>query len=80
MAMQTLDAVFENGLFRPLTSLDIAIPEGKQVRLVVEPIEPSSDVLGLAMQVYDGLSEEQIDEIEQIVLNRREFFKDRVLP
>jgi len=31
----------------------------------------------LATQVYDGLSEEEIREIEAIALNREEFFGDR---
>ena len=38
-------------------------------------IEPES--LKLATCVYDGLSEEDIDEIEQIVLNRSNFFDIR---
>lgn len=77
MTTKALDAVFENGVFRPLTPVDIAIPEGQRVRLVVETIEPSVDVLSLATHVYDGLSEEQIEEIEQIVLDRDSFFKGR---
>jgi hypothetical protein len=36
--------------------------------------------LELAMHVYDGLSEEQIDELEKIILDRRNFFGDRALP
>lgn len=79
MVTQTLDAVFENGVFRPLTPLNIAIPEGQQVRLVVEAIESPAEALALAIQVYDGLSEKQIDEIEQIILKRRNFFGDRML-
>ena len=37
--------------------------------------EPES--LKLATRVYDGLFEEDIDEIEQIVLNRSNFFGTR---
>ena len=80
MTVQTLEAVFENGVFRPLNTRDIAIPEGQQVRLIVEAVEAPSESLALATQVYDGLSEEQIEEIEKIILNRRPFFADRVLP
>ena len=79
MATRTFDAVFENGVFRPLSILDVAIPEGQPVRLVVETSEPPKDMLALATHVYDGLSEEQIEEIEKIILNRRAFFGDRSL-
>ena len=37
--------------------------------------EPES--LKLATRVYDGLSDEDIDEIEQIALNRSNFFGTR---
>ena len=35
------------------------------------------DVLTLAGQVYEGLSEEDIDDVERISLDRRGFFGDR---
>jgi len=74
---QTLNAIFENGVFRPLTAENIPIPEGQKVWLVVEPIEPTGDALGLATQVYHDLSEQQIEEIEQVILNRHDFFMGR---
>ncbi len=76
---QTLEAVFENGIFRPLTTVNLSIHEGQPVRLVVEPIEDTTDALKLAQQVYAGLTQPQIDEIEQIALNRKDFFGDRTL-
>jgi predicted DNA-binding antitoxin AbrB/MazE fold protein len=80
MTTQTFDAVFEKGIFRPLESNNITIPEGQRVRLVVEKMETPANPLELAMHVYDGLSEEQIDELEKIILDRRNFFGDRALP
>jgi predicted DNA-binding antitoxin AbrB/MazE fold protein len=77
MIKQTFDAVFENGVFRPLAPLDVPISEGQQVRLVMEAPESPEEILELAMHIYDNLSEEQIEEIEQIILNRRNFFGDR---
>ncbi|MGK7903608.1 MAG: antitoxin family protein [Hormoscilla sp.] len=73
---QTINALYEKGVFRPLENL--AISEGTQVRLTVETSmdEPqscpiaSTDLLELAARVYQGLSEEEIDAIEQIILNR----------
>lgn len=74
---QILDAVYENGVFRPLQHPEI--PEGKQVRLVVETgteLAPD-DMLELAAQVYQGLSEQDIDEVEEVALDRRHFFVER---
>ena len=34
----------------------------------------ADEILALATQVYEGLSEEEIDEIERIILDRRDFF------
>ena len=74
---QTLDAVYENGVFRPLKRPKIS--EGQQVRLVVETPSKESpeDLLELAAQVYQGLSDKQIDEIEGIALDRHDFFGDK---
>lgn len=77
MIKQTFGAVFENGVSRPLAPLDVPISEGQQVRLVTEAPESPEEILELVMHIYDNLSEEQIEEIEQIILNRRDFFGDR---
>lgn len=67
---QTLDAIYENGVFRPLKSPKIS--EGQKVKLTVETnlVSSPDDMLELAAQVYQGLSAEQIDEIEKIALAR----------
>lgn len=71
---QTLEAVYENGVFKPLKPPEIA--NGQQVRLMIEPLFQSSpdDLLELAAQVYQGFSEKELDEIESMSLNRRNFF------
>ena len=75
---QTLDAIFENGTFRPLSNAPLPLSPGQRVRLIVEtPVEAGADVIELAAQVYEGLSDDQVDEIEQIILDRRDFFQDR---
>ena len=71
MSEPTCEAVFENGVFRPLERLPVALIEGQLVRLVVELEQPQTDALSLIGQVYQGLSEEEISEIERIALNRR---------
>ena len=74
---QTLEAIYENGVFRPLKSLKLS--EGQQVWLMVETnLEGTPEaMLNLAAQVYQGLATEQVDEIEQIALNRRNFFGEK---
>ena len=73
---QTCDAVYENGLFRPLAPTPEGLSEGQRVRLVVEAKTPD-DILALAAKVYEGLSPEDIDEIERIALDRSNFFSGR---
>ena len=51
--------------------------EGQQVRLVVETEEPT-DVLSIAGAVFDGLSEEDVNDVEQIALKRDDFFNPLV--
>ena len=77
MPKETLEAIYENGVFRPLKLPKIT--EGQQVRLIVEETSRmrTEDILNLAAQVYQGLSEEEIAEIEKIALDRRNFFGDR---
>lgn len=65
MATETIEAVYEHGSFRPIGPVDISLTEGQKVRLMVEAIEKPDDILTLAAQVYDGLSNEQIDSIER---------------
>jgi predicted DNA-binding antitoxin AbrB/MazE fold protein len=68
---QAVNAVYERGVFRLLEEPDVRLSEGQQVRL---RIEMPDDILELAAEVYDGLSEEQVAEVERIALDRREFF------
>lgn len=73
--IQTVEAIFEHGVFRVLNASDLPLSEGQQVRLIIEtPTENSAELLDLAAQVYEGLSSRDIDEIERIALERGDFF------
>lgn len=75
--MQTLKAIYENGVFRPLEKPELA--EGQSVQLIVETtasLNPQ-EMLQLAAKVYEGLSETDVKEIEEIALTRDHFFSDR---
>lgn len=68
-----IDAIYENGAFRPIQQDAVAVADGQRVRITVDDqCEP--EALRLAMNVYDGLSDKDIDEIEQIAFDRDNFF------
>lgn len=71
----TVDAVFQNGVFKPVRRPDLT--EGERVRITVETLgqDKPADVLQLAANVYKGLSSEDIDEIEEMA-RERVFFTD----
>ncbi len=73
---QTVDAVFENGTFRLLDVPATPLMEGQHVRLTIEAEVAPEDILALAGEVYEGLSPSEINEVEQIVLDRRRFFDE----
>ncbi len=77
MTTETIEAVYEQGGFRPIAPVDLKLEEGQKVRIVVEPMEKPGDILALATQVYEGLSNDQIDSIEQHTQRRKNFFEDR---
>ena len=77
MATETIEAVYEHGGFRPIAPVGMDLAEGQKVRLVVEPIDKPDDILALAAQVYEDLSEVQIDNIERHARRREDFFGER---
>lgn len=75
---QTIEAVYEQGVFKPLQPVELA--EGQKVMLSVEPEKrrlAPDEMLALAHKVYEGLSEEDIAEIEAIALDRSNFLRKR---
>ena len=72
---QTLDAVFKDGSFKPLNNGSLPFAEGQRVKLTVEtPVETQDDLIELAAQVYDGLTEEEVNEVERLALDSGKFF------
>ena len=71
-----IDAIYENGTFRPLRRDAVPIADGRRVLITVDD-ESEPEALRLAMSVYDGLSAKDIDEVEQISLDRDNFFGTR---
>ena len=73
---QTIDAIFENGVLRPLQKIDI--PEHQRVSITIDTSKKHApeEILHLADQVFSGLTKEEIAEIEEIALNRSHFFRE----
>jgi predicted DNA-binding antitoxin AbrB/MazE fold protein len=76
MTVKVVEAVYEKGIFRIKFPKELSLSEGQEVILTVETPE-EEDPLSLLTGVYDGLSEQEIEEIEGVVLDRSPFFKDR---
>ena len=77
---QTIEAIYQNGMFKPLNPVSEEIEEGETVEITIKDKRLSPDeMLELAGKVYEGLSNEDIEEIERIALDRSNFFGDRKL-
>ena len=75
-----MKAIYENGIFKPLKPVSEGFSEGEEVVIDVKSKEDNaSQIMKLAENFYEGLSEEDIDEIEAIALDRSNFFGDREL-
>ncbi len=75
---QKIEAIYQNGMFKPITPVAAEIMEGETVEIIIEDKKLSpAEMLKLAGKVYEGLSDDDIDEIEKIALDRSNFFGDR---
>jgi predicted DNA-binding antitoxin AbrB/MazE fold protein len=75
---KNIPAVYEQGVFRPLEPVELE--EGQSVTLAIDPgkrkLEPDQ-MLALARKVYAGLTQEQVEQVEAIALDRSQFFSER---
>jgi predicted DNA-binding antitoxin AbrB/MazE fold protein len=74
MNIETVEAVYEKGVFRLVSPVDFELADGRAVRLVVEPIPSSDEILAMASEVYQGLTSDEIDAIEKHTCRRDDFF------
>jgi len=77
MTTETVEAVYEHGGFRLVAPPELELAEGQKVRLVVEPIQQPGDILALAARVYEGLTGDEIDAIEDHCRRTEDFFRDK---
>jgi predicted DNA-binding antitoxin AbrB/MazE fold protein len=71
-----IEAVYEHGAFKPLEPVEL--PEGQRVTLSVEPMALTAAEAEAQLQawqrVYEGLSEDEVREVEAVALDRSRFF------
>ena len=76
---QTIDAVFEKGVFRP--KKPVSLKEGEEVRITLAPKgmtpEEAEEHMRGWHKVFEGLSDEEIDEISNVRESRKTFFRER---
>ncbi|HXU32915.1 MAG TPA: antitoxin AF2212-like protein [Thermoanaerobaculia bacterium] len=68
-----LTAIYENGVFRPLEDPGLDEHQQVTVEILAEPETSPDDALAAWQRVYEGLSDDQIQEIEEIALDRSHF-------
>jgi len=70
---RTLEAIYENGVLRPLEDPGLS-PNQRVVLELHDPgFQGSDSELEAWHQVYAGLSEDQVSEVERIALDRQHF-------
>jgi predicted DNA-binding antitoxin AbrB/MazE fold protein len=76
---ELIEAVYEQGAFKPLEPVEL--PEGQRVTLSVEPRALTPDEAEAQLRawhtVYEGLSEEDISDVEAMALDRSNFMRHR---
>jgi predicted DNA-binding antitoxin AbrB/MazE fold protein len=73
-----LEAIYENGVFRPLESLKLAEHQRVTITIQLPPVENPDEELRSWHQVYAGLSDPDVLEIESIALDRSHFMTQEI--
>ncbi len=70
--MQEIKTIYQNGAFYPLQPDDVTASNGDRVTIIIQS-ESLPEPLRLATRVYAGLSPQEIDSMEQVMLDRTSF-------
>lgn len=73
---QTIKARYHDGVLQPLEPLALADEAEVQVTVDTEVSVSADEVLRRAARVYQGLTSDQVTEVETIALDRRQFFRE----
>lgn len=72
---RVIDAIYEQGMLKPLEALDLV--EHQRVRLTIHELgeESPDEQLDAWQGVYDGLTDEEIVQIEAVAFDRTHFLR-----
>jgi predicted DNA-binding antitoxin AbrB/MazE fold protein len=73
---QTIKARYHDGVLLPLEPLALADEAEVQVTVDTTAAVSADEILRRATRVYQGLTTDQIAEVETIALDRRQFFRE----
>lgn len=73
---QTVKARYHDGILQPLEPLALADETEVQVTVETTAAVGADEILQRAARVYQGLTPEQIAQIETLALDRRRFFRE----
>ena len=70
---RTVSAVYEDGVLKPLEALDLPEHQRVEITIAVPPTESADEAFAAWSAVYDGLSSDDLAEVERIALDRSRF-------
>ncbi|BFU91663.1 MAG: hypothetical protein NTAFB01_28500 [Nitrospira sp.] len=73
---QTIKARYHDGILQPLEPLILADEAEVQLTVETESAVNADDILQRAARVYQGLTPDEVAQVEAIALNRQEFFRE----
>lgn len=75
---QQFDATYDGGALRPAAGVQLPLEDGQRVVVTIQSESRKSpqDVLRLAQAVYQGLTPEEVDEVERVATDRSRFLSD----
>ena len=73
---RVLQAVYEGGVLRPLEDPGLEEHQRVLLEIRIEPRQAGSSAIEAWHQVYEGLSDDEIAEVETIALDRGQFFRE----
>lgn len=73
---QTIKARYHDGVLQPLEPLILADEAEVQLTVETENTVGVDDILQRATRVYQGLTPDEIAQVENIALNRQQFFRE----
>ena len=73
---QTIKARYHDGVLQPLEPLILADEAEVQLTVETETTVSIDDILQRAARVYQGLTADEVAQVEAIALNRQQFFRE----